>query len=192
MLALIFGVILWGNDRNDLQTPTFAWTCEKQHMWARFSQANNFSFERHLQEHLHGNTCERQEIRHLSAWRAMCFSSTSEGWADFWALESPSPERIYGVQKQVVFIIHVIFHINCCIGLTAGVLFVSWHNYCYCVFSQYVHEIVPVVVNNTLGVMWLEWEGQRRIFISLTLTTVYILALSSLLFHKNPQSPWME
>lgn len=66
------------------------------------------------------------------------------------------------------------------------VMFVSWHNYCYIVFSQYiyVHNIVPVVVNNTLGVMWLE----RGIFVSLTVTTVYILALSSLLFYKNPKT----
>lgn len=37
-----------------------------------------------------------------------------------------------------------------------GVMFVSWHNYCFIVFSQYVQNIVPVVINNTVCVMWLE------------------------------------
>lgn len=32
-----------------------------------------------------------------------------------------TPDRIYGVQQQVVLITHVFFQTNCCIGLTAGV-----------------------------------------------------------------------
>lgn len=155
-------------------------TCEQRQTWARLSQANNFSFERtplrtSAREHLGmaGNSAS------LCVTCSECFSSTSEGWAEYWALQPPIPDRIYGVQQQVVFITHVIFQTNCRIGLPAGVpgpclspgiitVILSFHNVSA--------NIVPVVVNNTLGVMWLEWRRQRRVFMPLTLAAVYILA----------------
>lgn len=108
---------------SDSQRATSARTSEQRQTRARLSQANNFSFEKaplrtSAREHLGmaGNSAS------LSVTCDECFSSTSEGWAEYWALQPPNPDRIYGVQQQVVLITHVIFQTNCCTGLTAGVL----------------------------------------------------------------------
>lgn len=145
---------------NDLQMPTFTQTCEQRQTLEELSQANNFSFERLLWEtsaweHLGmaGNSAS------LSVTCDECFSSTSEGWAEYWALQPPNPDRIYGVQQQVVLITHVIFQTNCCIGLPAGLLGLFFSpGIITVILCFHNNNSVPVVVNNTLGVMWLEWR----------------------------------
>lgn len=132
--------------------------CEQRQTWARLSQANNFSFERLLWEHLHGNIWEWQEIRHLSAWRAMnvfqvlqrdeqsiepCnlqtlteFMESSSKW---FSLPMSSSKQIAALSSQLGWF------------LSPGIITVVLS------FLSMPTTFISVV-NNALGAMWLEWQ----------------------------------
>lgn len=136
---------------DDLQTPTFTRTCEQWQTRAPLSQANNFSFERLLWEHLHRNIWEWQEIRHLSAWRAMNVFRHFRGMSRVCGAQQP-PNPWQNLWRPAASGSHYPCHLpdkwlNWAHSCGAGPMFVFWHNYSYIVFSHYVHNIVPVVVN---------------------------------------------
>lgn len=173
---------------SDSQAPTFCVDARRQTRERRsHKQITSFLWKTPLRTSAREHLGMAGNSAFLSVTCNECFSSTSEGWAEY---PAPQPPNLWqNLWSPAASGSHYPCHLPNKLlywahSWGAGVMFVSWHNYCYIVFSQYVHNIAPL--NNTLGVMWLERRRQRRIFISLMLATVYILALSSLLFHKTP------
>lgn len=152
--------------RHPFQDNFLTVTCKRQCLHAN---ASNRTHEHRLHEQtppplkgtpLRASAQEWHEIRHLSAWQAMRVfffralqrdelsaeaHSLQRAWQNLWSPAASGSHYPCLLLNKLPY---------CARSWGAWISSVAWHNFDYLLFSQCVHNIVPLVNN-----AWLEWKA---------------------------------